>query len=66
MLAGIANGVKEMWIGQQPFLAFFYVWQYMPTFAWFLSSTLGRKRVQNFKAGLVRRLSDFRASVNVV
>lgn len=53
MLVGIANGVKEMWIAQQPFLLFYYVWQYAPTFAWFITNKLGRKRVQNFKAGLV-------------
>ncbi|XP_030299263.1 dehydrogenase/reductase SDR family member 7 isoform X1 [Sparus aurata] len=52
MLVGIANGVKEMWIAQQPFLLFYYVWQYAPTFAWFITNKLGRKRVQNFKAGL--------------
>lgn len=53
MLVGIANGVKEMWIAQQPFLLFYYAWQYAPTFAWFITNMLGRKRVQNFKAGLV-------------
>uniref|UniRef100_A0A3B1KHA9 Dehydrogenase/reductase (SDR family) member 7 n=1 Tax=Astyanax mexicanus TaxID=7994 RepID=A0A3B1KHA9_ASTMX len=52
IMAGLANRVKEMWIGQQPFLLFFYVWQYTPTLAWFMTSLLGRKRVQNFKAGL--------------
>ncbi|XP_047467445.1 dehydrogenase/reductase SDR family member 7 [Mugil cephalus] len=52
MLVGIANGVKEMWIAQQPFLLFYYAWQYAPTFAWYLTNVLGRKRVQNFKAGL--------------
>ncbi|XP_029349933.1 dehydrogenase/reductase SDR family member 7 [Echeneis naucrates] len=52
MLVGIANGVKEMWIAQQPFLFFYYAWQYTPTFAWFITNMLGRKRVQNFKAGL--------------
>lgn len=52
ILIGIANGVKEMWIAQQPFLLFNYVWQYTPTWAWFFSNLLGRKRVQNFKAGL--------------
>ncbi|KAM7375864.1 hypothetical protein PAMP_005630 [Pampus punctatissimus] len=52
MLVGIANGVKEMWISQQPFLLLYYAWQYTPTFAWFLSNMLSRKRVQNFKAGL--------------
>ncbi|KAL7380249.1 hypothetical protein ABVT39_014386 [Epinephelus coioides] len=52
MLVGMANGVKEMWIAQQPFLLFYYLWQYAPTFAWFVTNVLGRKRVQNFKAGL--------------
>lgn len=52
MLAGIANGVQEMWIAQQPFLMFYYLWQYTPTLAWFITNKLGRKRVQNFKAGL--------------
>ncbi|KAF3701207.1 Dehydrogenase/reductase SDR family member 7 [Channa argus] len=52
MLVGIANGVKEMWIAQQPFLLFHYTWQYAPTFAWFITNVLGKKRVQNFKAGL--------------
>lgn len=52
MLVGIANGVKEMWIAQQPFLLFYYAWQYAPTFAWFATNTLGKKRVQNFKAGV--------------
>ncbi|KAI4885611.1 hypothetical protein NFI96_003189 [Prochilodus magdalenae] len=51
-VAGLANHVKEMWIGHQPFLMFFYVWQYAPTLAWYLTNKLGRKRVQNFKAGL--------------
>lgn len=54
MLVGIANGVKEMWIAQQPFLLFYYAWQYTPTVAWAMTNMLGRKRVQNFKAGLVR------------
>uniref|UniRef100_A0A8C6VTE8 Dehydrogenase/reductase (SDR family) member 7 n=3 Tax=Nothobranchius TaxID=28779 RepID=A0A8C6VTE8_NOTFU len=52
MLVGIANGVKEMWIAQQPFLSMYYAWQYAPTFAWAITNMMGRKRVQNFKAGL--------------
>ncbi|XP_008398264.1 dehydrogenase/reductase SDR family member 7 [Poecilia reticulata] len=52
MLVGIANGVKEMWIAQQPFLMFYYAWQYAPTVAWAMTNQLGRKRVQNFKAGV--------------
>lgn len=52
MLVGMANGVQEMWIAQQPFLLFYYAWQYTPTLAWYMANKLGRKRVQNFKAGL--------------
>ncbi|XP_029900466.1 dehydrogenase/reductase SDR family member 7 [Myripristis murdjan] len=52
ILVGIANGVKEMWISKQPFLLFNYMWQYTPTWAWAITDLLGRKRVQNFKAGL--------------
>ncbi|XP_074548084.1 dehydrogenase/reductase SDR family member 7 [Halichoeres trimaculatus] len=52
MLVGISNGIKEMWIAQQPFLLFYYLWQYAPTFAWCATNLLARRRVQNFKAGL--------------
>ncbi|XP_026795108.2 dehydrogenase/reductase SDR family member 7 isoform X1 [Pangasianodon hypophthalmus] len=52
ILAGLSNRVKEMWIAQQPFLLFFYLWQYTPTLAWYITNLLGRKRVQNFRAGL--------------
>lgn len=52
MLVGIANGIKEMWIAKQPFLLFNYAWQYTPTIAWFITNILGKKRVQNFKAGM--------------
>ncbi|XP_016366530.1 dehydrogenase/reductase SDR family member 7 [Sinocyclocheilus rhinocerous] len=51
-LVGLANRVKEMWIAEQPFLLFCYLWQYIPTLAWYLTNILGKKRVQNFKAGL--------------
>ncbi|XP_036397632.1 dehydrogenase/reductase SDR family member 7 isoform X1 [Megalops cyprinoides] len=53
ILVGIANQIREMWIAQQPFLLAFYLWQYAPTWAWAFTNYLGRKRVQNFKAGLV-------------
>lgn len=55
MLVGIANNVKEMWIAQQPFLLMFYLWQYTPTFAMFITQKMGKIRVENFKAGLVGR-----------
>ncbi|KAK1791299.1 hypothetical protein P4O66_013317, partial [Electrophorus voltai] len=53
ILAGLSNRVKEMWIAQQPFLLMFYLWQYAPTLAWYMTNMLGKKRVQNFKAGLL-------------
>ncbi|KAF5890682.1 dehydrogenase/reductase SDR family member 7 [Clarias magur] len=52
IVAGLSNRVKEMWIGQQPFLLLFYLWQYTPTLASYITNLLGRKRVQNLKAGL--------------
>ncbi|KAJ7990766.1 hypothetical protein DPEC_G00290310 [Dallia pectoralis] len=52
ILVGVANNIKEMWIAQQPFLLFCYLWQYAPTWAWFFTGMLGKKRIQNFKAGL--------------
>ncbi|CAB1330977.1 unnamed protein product, partial [Coregonus sp. 'balchen'] len=48
ILVGITDGAKEMWIARQTFLLFYYVWQYAPTWAWFITDILGRKRVQNF------------------
>ncbi|KAK7904381.1 hypothetical protein WMY93_016988 [Mugilogobius chulae] len=60
MLVGIVNGIQEMWIAQQPFLLFYYAWQYTPTLAWFLTNKLGKKRVQNFKAGLDADSAYFR------
>ncbi|XP_076002270.1 dehydrogenase/reductase SDR family member 7-like [Genypterus blacodes] len=44
MLVGMANGVKEMWIGQQPFLLLFYAWQYAPTLGMFIINTLGKDK----------------------
>ncbi|KAJ3612705.1 hypothetical protein NHX12_018963 [Muraenolepis orangiensis] len=52
ILVGIANRSKEMWIAEQPILTFVYLWQYAPTWAWFFSEVLGRRILQNFKAGV--------------
>ncbi|KAJ8288975.1 hypothetical protein COCON_G00016340 [Conger conger] len=52
ILVGISNRIKEMWIAQQPFLLFYYLWQYTPTWAWYITDLLGKRRVQNFKAGM--------------
>ncbi|KAM8834425.1 dehydrogenase/reductase SDR family member 7 [Synchiropus picturatus] len=52
MLAGIANGLKDMWIAQQPFLAMYYVSCYAPSLAAAIMNRLSRQRIENFKAGL--------------
>ncbi|XP_070606746.1 dehydrogenase/reductase SDR family member 7 [Erythrolamprus reginae] len=51
-LVSMANDVKEAWISDQPYLAACYMWQYAPTWAWWLLSRLGKKRIENFKSGL--------------
>ncbi|XP_078516474.1 dehydrogenase/reductase SDR family member 7 isoform X2 [Lissotriton helveticus] len=52
MLVSIANNLKETWIADQPFLFVYYLWQYAPTWAWWITEKIAKKRVQNFKAGL--------------
>ncbi|XP_045422221.1 dehydrogenase/reductase SDR family member 7 [Lemur catta] len=52
MLITMANDLKEVWIADQPFLLIPYVWQYMPTWAWWITSKLGKKRIESFKSGL--------------
>ncbi|XP_066198660.1 dehydrogenase/reductase SDR family member 7 [Saccopteryx leptura] len=52
MLISMANDLKEVWIAEQPFLAMAYLWQYMPTWAWWLTDKLGKERIENFKKGL--------------
>uniref|UniRef100_A0ABI7ZCS0 Dehydrogenase/reductase 7 n=1 Tax=Felis catus TaxID=9685 RepID=A0ABI7ZCS0_FELCA len=54
MLISMANDLKEVWIADHPFLLIAYLWQYMPTWAWWLTNILGKKRIENFKKGLVR------------
>ncbi|XP_033616523.1 dehydrogenase/reductase SDR family member 7-like, partial [Fukomys damarensis] len=44
MLITMANDLKEVWISEQPFLLVTYLWQYMPTWAWWLSNKLGKER----------------------
>lgn len=52
MLISMANDLKEVWISDHPVLLGAYLWQYMPTLALWLTSRLGKKRIQNFKNGL--------------
>ncbi|KAG2457735.1 DHRS7 reductase, partial [Polypterus senegalus] len=53
ILVAMANNLEEVWIADQPFLAVQYLWQYAPTWAWWITSKLGKRRVENFKRGLV-------------
>lgn len=59
MLVSMANDLKEVWIADQPFLLIAYLWQYMPTWAWWLTNKLGKKRIENFKSGVVRPIYTF-------
>ncbi|XP_036988319.2 dehydrogenase/reductase SDR family member 7 [Artibeus jamaicensis] len=52
MLVSMANDLKEVWIGEQPFLSMAYLWQYMPTWGIWLMNILGKKIIANFKGGL--------------
>ncbi|XP_062037642.1 dehydrogenase/reductase SDR family member 7 [Lepus europaeus] len=52
MLISMANDLKEVWIADQPFLFMAYLWQYAPTWAWWITSKLGKKRIENFKSGV--------------
>ncbi|XP_005986487.1 dehydrogenase/reductase SDR family member 7 [Latimeria chalumnae] len=52
MLVGMANDLKEVWIAEHPFLLICYIWQYCPTWAWWLTNKLAKRRIQNFKSGV--------------
>lgn len=59
MLITMANDLKEVWIADQPFLLIAYLWQYMPTWAWWITNKFGKKRIENFKSGVVRVIYIF-------
>ncbi|XP_063803828.1 dehydrogenase/reductase SDR family member 7 [Pseudophryne corroboree] len=52
ILVTAANNLYESWIADQPYLIIYYLWQYAPTWAWWLTGKIGQKRIQNFKSGL--------------
>lgn len=52
MLIGMANGLKEVWISEQPLLFYVYLWQYAPTWAWLIADKMSVKRIKNLKSGL--------------
>ncbi|XP_076978586.1 dehydrogenase/reductase SDR family member 7 [Tamandua tetradactyla] len=60
MLISMANDLKEVWIAEQPFLLVAYLGQYMPTFALWLTSKLGKRRIENFKNGVDADSSYFK------
>ncbi|XP_006096109.1 dehydrogenase/reductase SDR family member 7 [Myotis lucifugus] len=60
ILICMANDLKEVWISDQPFLAMAYLWQYMPTWALWVTNKLGKKRIENFKKGLDADASYFK------
>jgi hypothetical protein len=62
----MANDLKEVWIADQPFLLMAYLWQYMPTLAWWLTNKVGKKRITNFKSGMVRAIYIFLFSFNLI
>uniref|UniRef100_A0A8C9GA48 Dehydrogenase/reductase 7 n=1 Tax=Piliocolobus tephrosceles TaxID=591936 RepID=A0A8C9GA48_9PRIM len=49
MLISMANDLKEVWISQQPFLLVTYLWQYMPTWAWWITARWGRKGLRTLR-----------------
>ncbi|KAG5206766.1 hypothetical protein R6Z07F_008636 [Ovis aries] len=61
MLVTMANDLKEVWIADQPFLLMFYLWQYMPTLAWWLTNKAAKRRIENFKSGVDADSSYFRS-----
>ncbi|KAM9293905.1 dehydrogenase/reductase SDR family member 7-like [Gastrophryne carolinensis] len=52
MLVTMANNLNECWIADHPFLMMFYLWQYAPTWAWWLTGKAGLRRIKNFKSGI--------------
>ncbi|KAM4014589.1 dehydrogenase/reductase SDR family member 7 [Anomaloglossus baeobatrachus] len=52
MLISAANDLKEVWIADQPYLLLYYLWQYAPTWGWWLTQKGGQKRIKNFQSGI--------------
>ncbi|XP_043836116.1 dehydrogenase/reductase SDR family member 7 [Dromiciops gliroides] len=61
MLVCMANDLKEVWISNQPYLSACYIWQYAPTWAWWISNKIGPRRIENFQNGLDADVSYFRS-----
>ncbi|KAM3853967.1 dehydrogenase/reductase SDR family member 7 [Vipera latastei] len=61
-LVSMANDVKEAWVSDHPYLAICYMWQYAPTWAWWLLNSMGKKRIENFKSGVDADVSYYKKS----
>ena len=66
MLVTMANDLKEVWIADHPFLLMFYLWQYMPTLAWWLTNKAAKRRIENFKSGVVSPIIHFWIHISLV
>ncbi|KAM4662499.1 dehydrogenase/reductase SDR family member 7 [Discoglossus pictus] len=64
ILVTSANNLNESWISDQPFLFICYLWQYAPTWAWWLTGKVGKKRIENFKSGVDADTSYFRKTTS--
>ena len=51
MAAAAYHRLPEVWLSNQPILAFVYIYQYAPWLGVFLASRVGPKRVAAFRAG---------------
>ncbi|XP_018418093.1 PREDICTED: dehydrogenase/reductase SDR family member 7 isoform X1 [Nanorana parkeri] len=51
-LVTAANDLNESWISDHPYLLICYIWQYAPTWAWWITGRIGQKRIENFKSGV--------------
>ncbi|XP_012869367.1 PREDICTED: dehydrogenase/reductase SDR family member 7 [Dipodomys ordii] len=60
MLISMANDLKEVWIGDHPYLLAAYICQYMPTFGWWLVKKFSKRRIENFKKGVDADSSYFK------
>ncbi|KAM8921145.1 dehydrogenase/reductase SDR family member 7 [Pelodytes ibericus] len=64
ILVTTANNLYETWISDQPYLTFFYLWQYAPTLARRLTAKIGKRRIENFKSGIDADASYFTKKAN--
>uniref|UniRef100_K7FEU4 Dehydrogenase/reductase 7 n=1 Tax=Pelodiscus sinensis TaxID=13735 RepID=K7FEU4_PELSI len=61
-LVSMVNDLKEAWVSDHPYLAVCYLWQYAPTWAWWLLNKMGKIRIKNFKSGVFLLVTYFNLS----